>query len=186
MMHADGGFGRVHLAEEGRPDPRPDRQPDRPLVTAQVESLTARLEELKAFFPSHAAELDTYHDRRPLDPEYADYLRLDAAGQVLLVTVRRGGVLIGYFVGFVRPALHYRSTLTALQDIFYVLPTARDGSPTAALKLFRVVIDECRRRGVKELRLGCKVAHDVSRLFEHFGAIEVERIWSIWLGDDHA
>ena len=155
-------------------------------VTAQVEPLTKRLDELKAFFPTHAAEIDTYHDRRPLDPQYGIYIGKDAAGEVLLVTVRKDGALIGYFVGFVQPALHYKGTLTCLQDIFYVLPAQRDGSATAALRMFKVVIEECRRRGVKELRVGCKVAHDASALFRHFGGIEVERIWSIWLGGNNA
>lgn len=156
------------------------------VITAQVESLTERLDELKVFFPAHAAELDTYADRRPLMPDYNDYLRRDAAGQVLLVTVRRDGALIGYFVGFVVRALHYQTTLTCLQDIFFITPEARDGSPRAALKLFEAVTAACKRRGVKELRLGCKLAHDTSALFAHLGAIEVERVWSLWLENDHA
>lgn len=156
------------------------------MITAQVESFTELVEELKAFFPTHAAELDTYADKRPLDPYWPDYMARDAQGKVLLVTVRRDGAITGYFIGFVQGALHYHSTLTCLQDIFYTLPSERTGRPTAAIKMFRAVISECKRRGVKELRMGCKVAHDAGRLFEFFGAQEVERIYSLWLGDDHA
>lgn len=151
------------------------------MITAHVEPLTERLDEIKALFPLHAAELDTYADRRPLDPQYAEYLRRDAAGNILFVVVRRDGQIIGYFVGFVAPALHYQGTLTCLQDIFYVTPKERDGKPVAAIRMFRAVIAECKRRGVKELRMGCKVAHDASALFSYFGAQEVERIYSLWL-----
>lgn len=156
------------------------------MITAAVESLTERLEEMKVMFPLHAAELDTYHDRRPLDPQYGEYLRRDANGQILFVAVRKQGTLIGYFVGFVVPALHYQ-TLTCLQDIFFVLPAHRDGRPTAALRMFECLIREAKRRGVKEIRVGSKLgAHDASVLFAHFGFKPVETIHSLWIGDQDA
>lgn len=157
------------------------------MITAAVESLTERLEEMKAMFPLHAAELDTYHDRRPLDPQYGEYLRRDANGQILFVAVRKQGTLIGYFVGFVVPALHYQSTLTCLQDIFFIMPEHRDGHATGALKMFRAVIREAKRRGVKEIRVGSKLgAHDVQVLFKHMGFKPVETIHSLWIGDQDA
>jgi hypothetical protein len=61
------------------------------MITAQVESLTDRLDELKPFFPAHWEELGIYRDRMPLDPIYDEYLARDAAGSALLVTLRKDG-----------------------------------------------------------------------------------------------
>lgn len=152
------------------------------MITAQVESLTARLEELKPLFPLHWAELALDRDKVPLDPQYDEYLRRDAAGMVLFVTLRRRGELIGYFVGFVAPGLHYRTCLTLTMDIFYLAPAHRDGTPTAALRLFRAVEREARRRGVQRMLVGSKAHKDASRLFQHLGFARIETYYSKWTG----
>lgn len=155
------------------------------MITAAVENLTERLEELKTFFPVHAAELDTYADRRPLAPQYGEYLRRDVAGNVLFVAVRRDGKIIAYWVSFVCPALHYETTLTCMQDIFFTLPQTRGRvAAAAAIAMFRAVIAECKRRGVKEIRGGHKLGdHDAAKLFKAFGFTPVETIHSLWLGE---
>src|SRR6185436_8871648 len=104
-----GPFGREQ--QRGRSD-RHDRRHQARMITAQVESLTERLEELKAFFPKHWDVLALNKDVVPLDPQYAKYLRRDALGLVLFVSLRKDGDLIGYFVGFVAPGLHYQTCLT--------------------------------------------------------------------------
>ena len=66
------------------------------MITAQVESLTERLEEMKPLFPMHWEELALNKDRVPLDPMYEIYLERDANGQVLFVTLRELGKPVGY------------------------------------------------------------------------------------------
>jgi GNAT superfamily N-acetyltransferase len=151
------------------------------MLTVQVESLTDRLEEMKPLFPQHWEELALNKDKVPLDPQYDIYLRRDAAGEVLFVTVREDGELVGYFVGFVAPGLHYRTCLTLTMDIFYVHPDHR--GQAGGLKLFREVHREARRRGVQRAFYGSKNHKDASRLFEAIGCEPVETYYSIWLGD---
>src|SRR3546814_12396519 len=95
------------------------------MLTAQVESLTEHLDALKPFFPLHWEELALNQKQVPLDPNYAIYLARDEAGEVLLVTLRKAGKIVGYFVGFIAPGLHYQTCLTLTMDIFYVLPEHR-------------------------------------------------------------
>lgn len=152
------------------------------MITAQVESLTERLEDLKAMFPLHWEELALNKDQVPLDPQYRVYLDRDAQGAVMFVTLRKAGELIGYFVGFVAPGLHYQTCLTLTMDIFYLHPQHRDGSPVGALRLFRAVEAEARRRGVQRMFVGSKVHRDASRLFEHLKFERVEVYYSKWLG----
>ena len=150
------------------------------MITAQVESLTARLEEMKPLFPLHWEELALNRDKVPLDPQYDIYLARDARGEVLFVTLREFGELVGYFVGFVAPGLHYRTCLTLTMDIFYVRPDKRG---RCGVKLFRAVEQEAKRRGVQRMFVGSKCHKDASWLFERLGYSEVERYYSKWMGD---
>lgn len=149
------------------------------MITAQVESLTERLEEMKPLFPLHWEELALNKDKVPLDPQYEEYLRRDAQGGVLFVTLRELGELVGYFVGFVAPGLHYRTCLTLTMDIFYVRPDKRG---RCGVKLFRAVEAEAKRRGVQRMFVGSKCHKDASWLFERLGYEEVERYYSKWMG----
>lgn len=156
------------------------------MIVACAESLTARLEELKVFFPAHYDELALNQDEVPLDPQYDEYLRRDAAGMVLFVALRDAGEIIGYYVGFVAPGLHYRTCLTLTTDIFYLSPAHRTGHPGPALKLFREVEREARRRGVNRWFVGSKTHRDASRLFEHLKFDRVEVHYTKMLETPHA
>ncbi len=95
------------------------------MIIACVENLTEHLEELKSHFPQHFIELALNQNQVPLDPQYDEYLRRDAAGMVLFVALREAGAIIGYYVGFVAPGLHYKTCLTLTTDIFYLDPDRR-------------------------------------------------------------
>lgn len=149
------------------------------MITAQVETLADTLEEMKPLFPGHFEDLSRHKDRHELDPQYGVYLAREAAGQVLLVTLREDGALIGYFVGFVGPGLHYQTCLTLTPDIFWIAPEHRGGS--GALRLFRAVEKEARRRGVHLWMIGSKSHKDVGRLFEALGFEMAETLYWKWL-----
>lgn len=151
------------------------------MITAHVESLTTVLDELKPLFPLHWEELALNKDAVPLDPQYDVYLRRDAMGEVLFVALREAGRLVGYFVGFVAPGLHYRTCLTLTMDIFWTHPDIRGGRQ--GVKLFRAVEAEAKRRGVKRMFVGSKCHKDASRLFEALGYSEVERYYTHWIGE---
>lgn len=150
------------------------------MLTAQVENLTENLEGLKAFFPMHWEELALNQKQVPLDPNYDTYLAKDAAGEMMLVTLRKAGEIVGYFVGFVGPALHYQTCLTLTMDIFYVLPEHRGSG--GGFILFKEVEREARRRGVQRMFVGSKCHKDASWLFEKLGYEEVERFYCLWMG----
>ena len=150
------------------------------MITWCVESLMERLEEMKPLFPEHWAELALNQDKVPLDPQYDIYLERDRRGEVLFIAGRSHGGLVGYFVGFVAPWLHYKTCLTLTMDIFWVHPEYRGRSGIA---LFRAVQAEAKRRGVQRMFVGSKCHKDASWLFEKLGYQEVERYYSLWLGD---
>lgn len=151
------------------------------MITAQVEPYQDCLHELIECYPAHWAELALNKDKVPLDPQYDVYDARDAAGQLLLVTLRDAGRLVGYFIGFIAPGLHYRTCLTLTMDIFWTHPDIRGGF--AGVKLFRTVEKEAKRRGVHRMFYGSKLHKDASRLFEFLKMEPVETYYSKWIGD---
>lgn len=151
------------------------------MITAHVESFTERLEELKVLLPMHYEELALNKDQVPLDPQYDIYIKREAMGEVIFVTLREAGRLVGYFIGFIAPGLHYRTCLTCTMDIFYVHPDVR--GRMGGVRLFRAVKAELKRRGVQRWFVGSKTHADASRLFEALGFQKVETYYSMMVGE---
>jgi L-amino acid N-acyltransferase YncA len=154
------------------------------VLTAQVEAYAEAFQEVVQHYPSHWEEvaLDTDKDEARLAPMWAIYDQRDAAGELLLVTLRETGRLVGYFLGFITPGLHYRHCLTFQMDIYWVHPSVR--GRFGGKRLVRAVIAECRRRGVKRMFAGEKLHKPSGRLFEAFGFRPVETHYSLWLEDN--
>jgi GNAT superfamily N-acetyltransferase len=151
------------------------------MITFHLESFEERLIELQALLPLHYSELALNQDKVPLDPQYNVYIERERRGELIFVVAREEGVMIGYFIGFIAPGMHYKTCLTCTMDIFYVHPEKRMG--TTGLKLFRFVEAALKRRGVQRWFMGSKVQADASALFERVGASKVEVYYSKWLGE---
>lgn len=150
------------------------------MISCHVESLEERLEEWKGLIDGHYAELALNQDKVPLSPQFEEYVARERKGMVLFVALRDAGDMVGYFIGFVAPGLHYSTCLTCTMDIFYVRKDKRSGS--AGVRMFRFVEAELRRRGVQRWFMGSKIHADASALFERIGASKVETYYSKWLG----
>lgn len=151
------------------------------MLTAQVEPFRPFLLEVQDLLSKHWEELALNKDKVPLDPQYDVYAARDDAGQVMVVTLRDAGRLVGYFVGFVAPGLHYQTCLTLTMDIFWTHPDIRGGF--GGVRLFRAVEKEAKRRGVHRMFYGSKLHKDASRLFEFLKMEPVEMYYSKWIGD---
>ncbi len=153
------------------------------MITAQVEPYYLCLPELIEHYPGHWEELalDREHPEAVLDPMWDVYAQRDADGQLLLITLRDAGALVGYFLGFIAPGLHYRQCLTYHGDIFRVLPSHR--GRFGGLRMGRALIAECKRRGVKRMFLGEKLHMPSGRLFAALGFRPVEQMHSLWIGE---
>lgn len=151
------------------------------MITCHTESFEEQLPELKKLLPLHWQELALNKDKVPLDPQYDIYIERERRGELLFMVMRDLGEMIGYFIGFIAPGLHYRTCLTCTMDIFYVHPDhrCRFGGP----RLFKAVKQELIRRGVDRWFVGSKEHADASRLFEALRFDKVETYYSMWLGD---
>lgn len=150
------------------------------MITAGVESFAERLGELKPLLPEHWEKLALDQDRFPLDPQYEIYLAREAQGELMFVALRDTGRLIGYWIAFIAPGLHYRTCLTATMDIWNVLPEYRNG--VASMILMRAVEREYMRRSVQRSFVGEKIHRPCGRLFQAFGYTPVETHYSKTIG----
>lgn len=160
------------------------------MITAAVEHLRDCLEELKPLFDPHWKEIALDQARVPLVPNYPEYLKREAEGQVLCVVLREAGRVVGYFVGFIAPGLHYMTTLTLTMDIYWIHPDYRAEDSLSQLEedmlaelLFGTVKAEAVRRGVKRPFYGSKVHRDSSGLFIQLGMYKADEYFSDWWGE---
>ena len=151
------------------------------MITFEIELFTDNLPELKTILPLHYEELALDKDKVPLSPQYNIYEAREALGELLFVTARDRGELIGYFIGFINPGLHYSTCLTCIMDIFYIHPEHRGSN--FGFKLFDFVEKELKRRGVDRWYVGSKCHLDASWLFERLGFDRVEVTYSKYMGD---
>jgi L-amino acid N-acyltransferase YncA len=150
-------------------------------ITAQAESFSAARPELERLFPLHWKELALEQDKIPLDVDWPRYAQLERAGILLFVTLRKAGRLVGYFMGFVMPHLHYKSTVTLGMDVYWTHPDIRGG--TAARRLMRKVHEEAKVRGAVKAFAVSKDHKDSSRLFRALGYRPVETVHTKWIGE---
>lgn len=151
------------------------------MITSHIEKFSENIEELKRLIPGHYEELALNRDKVPLSPQWNVYLAREKQGELLFTVLREAGEMVGYFIGFIAPGLHYSTCLTCTMDIFYVRPENRKSG--AGIQLFKSVEQELRRRGVHRWFMGSKMHKDASYLFEKIGASPVETYYSKWLGD---
>lgn len=151
------------------------------MITAHVESFEENLEYLKPLLPIHYKELALNQDKVPLSPQFDKYVATEKQGGLIFVTLRKAGEMVGYFIGFIAPGLHYSTCLTCQMDIFYVLPEHRGSG--AGFQLFKFVEQQLKKRGVQRLFVGSKLHKDASWLFEKLNYTPVETYYSAWLGD---
>ena len=151
------------------------------MITFHVESFTQSLPEFKHLLPLHWEELALNQDKVPLDPQWDVYMERERRGELLFMAAREAGEIVGYFIGFIAPGLHYATCLTCTMDIFYLRKDKR--TAMTGVRLFKAVEEELRRRGVQRWFAGSTVHADESAMFERLKFSRVEIYYSKWLGE---
>lgn len=98
----------------------------------------------------HWLETQAYRHNQPFNPSFERYNGYAKHGWYLQFTVRDEGKLVGYGGVYLTPSMHTQRTI-ASEDTWYLLPEYRKG--WNAIKFFRFMEDECRKRGAEEVNL---------------------------------
>lgn len=150
------------------------------MITANAESFIERVDELRGLIGVHYDKLALNKDRVPLAPLWEVYFERERRGELLFVVLRDRGRMVGYWIAFIAPGLHYQTCLTAQMDIWNVLPEYE--RTRAPLILMRAVEDEYQRRGVNRAFAGEKLHRPCGKLYLKFGYEPVETHYSKMYG----
>lgn len=115
-----------------------------------------------------------------LDPDWTKYSALADRGSLHITAARKSGVLVGYIFAVVETGLHYRSTLFAHIDLYWIDPERR--GDWAGVRMFREFERAMRARGVVKLTGGRKLWMDTGPIFRRLGWKDDEVRSSKWIG----
>lgn len=125
--------------------------------------------EAEPIFKTHYEELALHKDVMPMGCDHDFYFNLERNNFLLVVTARRDGRLIGYYVGIV--IAHHPHNKdggkVSTTDMFYVLPDERKGG--AGAKLLIAAENELRREGVKKATISTKLHFENGPLMDALG-----------------
>jgi len=150
------------------------------LLTASVESFIENVAELRSIIDDHYEKLALNKHVIPLAPQWEVYFAREEAGELLFIPLRDAGRMVGYWIAFIAPGLHYKTCLTATMDIWNVIPEYE--RTRAPLVLMTAVEKEYRRRGVNRSFVGEKMHRPCGKLYRKFGYDPVETHYSKLIG----
>lgn len=153
------------------------------VASIAVRSVFARerigdvFEEIKPLLAKHYAEIAHYPDI-PLKPDFQRYLQAEWSGKLRIYTARSARELIGYAIYVVQPALHYRESLQAAQDILFLDPAYRRGR--IGMRLIEFADRELRQEGVQVVFQHMKAREGLSfgPLLERLGYELVDHVYA--------
>jgi GNAT superfamily N-acetyltransferase len=112
------------------------------------ETLTdALIEESRPLLKENWVTSGSFNPALPLDPDFKFYQRLDEAGNLLVLTLRDAGRLVGYVVFAIGFSRHHRGVKVGKGEALYVDPEYRK----MAHELLDVAEERLRSLGVERM-----------------------------------
>lgn len=150
-------------------------------ITYQKELFGKIMPELPEIFYAHWQEIALEQKVIKLEPDWNRYVALEINKILHVMTVRDDGILVGYYFGLVMPHLHYKSSLTAWSDLFFVLPSYRaagNGMVGVGYQLFKEVEKMLKNLGVQRHYVMTKKHLPLNMLMKRLRYKLVEKIYT--------
>jgi len=145
------------------------------MIEYKDDSWLENLDELKEIIKDHYEELSVTK-AYPLDPDWDAYKQILDAGRLKFVTCKEDGKLIGYIIYFVMPHLHYKTCLTAFEDIYFLKKEYRKGR--VGIRLFQYAEKMLKEQGINRIIYNTKVHSDNTSLFEYLGYSFMDKVFT--------
>lgn len=149
-------------------------------LSFHTEKLEDVAKEILPLLQKHYEEIAWNKEKVPFNPDWDRYRQLEAAGALRIYIAREDGELVGYAVFCVSRMLHYQDVVQAQNDIFYVVPSKR-GLYIGRKLLQEYAEAELKREGVHDITLHIKLAHDWSKLAQHWGYEATDLLLHKWI-----
>ena len=147
------------------------------MITIACEQLADIQQELAPLITEHWLAVDPDLDEIPLDVDWDGMFEAEAAGSLITLTARKSGLLVGYLTCFVARHHHYRKSLVAHIDSFWLSPKARSGR--SGILLFLLLHAMLKDRGVVRVigQSKTKPGFEIHGLFEYLGYHTTETLF---------
>lgn len=145
------------------------------MIVYKEDSWLDNLNELKEIIKDHYEELSVTKEF-PLDPNWDAYLDILNAGKLRYITCKDDGKLIGYIIYFIMPHLHYKTCLTAFEDIYFLKKEYRKGR--TGLKMFQFAEKILKEQGIQRVIYNTKVHQDNSAMFDYLGYKFIDKVFT--------
>lgn len=180
FANISGSVVKPFPATQFRPFYAQGKRPGSHVLTFSVEDWRDIRGVVYPMWHRHHAEIAKDGDLVPLDPDWDRYDAYDDCGALHLTIARdRDGEMVGYVFALISPHLHYRSTLCAFLDLYWLEPRVRKG--WNGVKLFRAMESGLKDCGVRKIYGQTKVWQDASIIFQRLGWTEAERAFTKWI-----
>lgn len=146
-----------------------------------IEKLLSVKEEIKPLIKLHWEQVALNKDKIKLNPDWDEYERLCANGNLKIFTARDDGELVGYYILVVSRSAHYKDHLFANSDIIFVKPDSRQGM--TGYKLIKYAEDYLKRYGVSLILANTKIHIPFDQLLERMDYTCIERLYSKYIGE---
>lgn len=139
------------------------------MLSFQVEPWSRLWSEGQQLFHQHYEELALHKDIMPMGLDNNFYSDLEHKRFLLVVTARRNGRLIGYFMAIILAHHPHNKDAgkVATTDFFYISPEERYGG--AGAKLLRAAEQALKAQGVKKATISTKAKFASRELMETMG-----------------
>lgn len=148
-------------------------------LTINKEWLKDCLEEMKPLLVEHYHEVAAYPEHIRFNPQYERYLELERLGNVRTFVVRLKHKMVGYFVFFTVPHMHYQDHKYAMNDIVFLKPEVR-GVHTPAM--FGYVEHCLKTEGISVITYHMKTYAEFHGLMEHLEYDHMEHLYTKYIG----
>ena len=130
------------------------------------------LPELKEIYIPFFKEVDIYPEKPEPNVDHWQFIALDEANSLQLVTAREDGKLVGFHISSIQKDIFYQHITTGYVLCYYLLPEYRgNGNGT---KMFVYADESFKKRGVERIFMSRKIYIDNEKLFENLGYRQLE------------
>jgi N-acetylglutamate synthase-like GNAT family acetyltransferase len=128
----------------------------------------------------HWGEIALDKEKIKLNPDIDTFQLLEDCDHLHIITLRDDGKLVGYHASIVRAHLHYKDSLTAYVDMYFIHPDYRKGR--VGIDLFKYAEKSLSERGCERIYTGTKLHKDMGVLLSRLGHKETERLYVKYIG----
>lgn len=143
-------------------------------VTFAVEAFEGAYSEAGPLMELHWREIARNKALLVLNPDEGLYRKMQP--NLLLVTARCAGRLVGYFLWVLMTHLHYKHVLVAEEDLHFLLPEYRRG--LTGYKFIKAACVAAHARGAKLLVMREKIGHEHPALMERLGFKATDTVYT--------